>query len=370
MGNHVILGVNQESLNHLKPGSILIDTYSTNEYLDFSYEQAQFLYQASLLAGQMDVSDFEATTQFYQQVLAQQKELQEQNKRELIQSLKGDGHQVINGRIIELNDHNLTLNFLGENQTINFDSLVDVRKSSEDNMYQNPFIYTFREFVESQGLFKTMAVEARTLRGLEIASLYSRFGVEVSVICDRKLLGQIGHLMFRDGLRQSLINSGVKLFEKYEIDEIETKEQSLLLSLNPITNLAFEIGDQLTPQTLEVEVLIIENQETATSSQVLFVEPMMMQWGRQQDTRTIRFNCHELSYFRTRFELDGGIELNINENKLVGATLMCANANHIGELMKVLSNKSIDEILNVKCTPYSMMALIQECLSKAKKELK
>lgn len=361
MNNPVVLGLSKKIKDlDLDSKWTIIDLVNQHDFIDFESDEIQPLYQASLLAGQVNFEEFQHAYDFYDQVVTKQFELNYLKKKELLEYIKSTGAQVIKGRFVTKTDNMIELSYFGETQQIHYDHLEDYSMSQEENPYQSPFIFTFKEFIEANQLFKKVAIEATTLRSLEIASLLNRFSCDVTLITDRKFFSKINHLQFRDAIRETLVNQGVRLLEKYEVSSYKDLEQSIELKITPQSNLAFEIGEPLSEQTFEVDALIIENVEDSKENSVLFLNPSLAKFKSSDEGQIHQFDLDEFSYFRDRFEVDGGIEYKVFDNKIVGATFYCQDALDLKQNLMTLQHLRLNELSELDVLDSSLLGVLKE----------
>lgn len=365
MINHLIIGLNQHTLqlvNSLEGKIVVVDLVQKAQYTTFESEKVQALYQASLLSGQVDHSNFDDSAQFYDHVANQQVELNYMNKKELIETINNKKIEIVKGRVNIIDNHHVEVSYLSETKQLETENLIVNTEFSEENPYHSPFIFTFDELINTNQLFKRIGVVASSLRALEIASMFNRFGSEVSLIVDRRLFSQIDHLQFRDAIKESLTQQNIRLYEKYEVSEITDQEQSAVLQLQPQSNLAFEIGEQTMPQQIEVDVVVIENLEAGfnPNKDILFLNPALALFNANSEGEIVQIDAQELTYFKSRFDFDGGIEYRVNDNHIVGATFYCQNAIDLKQILEQLTHLNLDELSKLEVLNNSLMGVIKE----------
>lgn len=365
MINHLIIGLNQNTLpliNSLEGKIVVVDLVQQAQYTTFESEKVQALYQASLLSAQVDHTNFDDSAQFYDHVANQQVELNYMNKKELMETIVDKNIEVIKGRVNILDEHHVEVSYLSETKALETENLIVNTEFSEQNPYQSPFVFTFDELINTNQLFKRIGIIASSLRALEIASMFNRFGSQVSLIVDRRLFSQIDHLQFRDAIKESLTQQNIKLYEKYEVTEITDQEQSALLHLEPQSKLAFEIGEQTKPQQIEVDVVVIENLEDDfnPNKDILFLNPALALFNSDSEGEIVQIDAQDLTYFKSRFDFDGGIEYRVSDNHIVGATFYCQNAIDLKQILEQITHLNLDELSKLEVLNNSLMGVFKE----------
>lgn len=358
----ILIGLTEkiyDVLDTIEGQVVVIDQTNAQPFVTFESEKVQALYQASLLSGQVNHSSFEDSFEFYDHISTQQFELSYLNKKELVEFCENKNIQVIKGRITHKDENCIEVSYLGETQQVCGDQIVDLIGQSEENTHSSPFVFTFDQFLNTNQLFKRIGVIAKNLRGLEIASMYKRFGSEVSLIVDRRYFTQINHLQFRDAIRESIEEQGIALYEKYEATQFEDLSESVLVTLTPQSNLAFEIGKPLVEETIEFDAVILEFDQ-GPSGETLFVEPALSLLNPNQEGEIVQIDCADFSYFKSRLDYEGGIEYRIFDNRIVGATFYCHNALDLKQALMLMTDQSLEEIKNLRVNRHSVLGVLKE----------
>lgn len=365
MIKHLIVGVNErlyDLVPNLEGEVVVVDVTQSSQFMTFDHEKIQPLYQASLLSGQVSHPQFEDSFNFYDHIANQQVELNYIKKRELLEYLKNRHIEVVKGRIKLVNEHQVEVSYLGETQIFNVENLILNTNQDEENPHESPFIFTFDQLINTNQLFEHILVIASSLRALEIASMYNRFGSKVSLVTDRRLFSQISHLQFRDAIRASLIGQNIKLFEKYEAKSFKDDGQRVHVDIVPQSQLAFEIGEPAQPQTLIVDAIVIENlsDDRPLNQDVLFLNPTLALFNSETKGKVFQIDLQDLTYFNSRLDFEGGIEYRVNEDKIVGATFYCQNAVELKQILETLQDLSLDEFRNLKVLNNSLLGVLKE----------
>lgn len=380
----VIIGLNSNLLNfidNLSGEIIVIDEVglkSKGQYIGFESEKVLALYQASLIAGQVEHSDFESSSNFYEHIFNQQHELEYMNHKQLIDILESKNVKILKGRFKLINPHSAELSYLGETKEITFSTLINNTNLMEENHSDSPFIFTFDQFLQTGQLFEKILVKGKTLRSLEIASMMARFGSEVVLVLPARLLNQIEHLLFRDEVRDILSRQNIKVLEKYEIESIEDLDSSAIVHVNPLSKLAFEVTEPVSNQSFEVQAIIVEsdvNKSTFDASELdysapinktesLFINPVLSVVKSNQETQKVQFDAQEFTYFQTRFEIEGGIEFLVNQDHIVGGTFFCFNALELSQLLKLMELQPLEELKQMDVFENSLLGVFKEAARK------
>ena len=375
----IIVGLNSNLLNIIDSinGQIVVideaSLKSKGHYVGFESEKVLALYQASLIAGQLEHNDFKASEEFYEHISNQQHELDYMNHKALVEILESKNIQILKGRLNVISPVKAELTYLGETTELEYSQLIINAPKTEENPYQSPFVFTFDQFLHTSQLFRRVLIDAQSLRGLEIASMMARFGSEVTLVVGRRLFAQIDHLMFRDAVRETLISQNIELLEKYTVETIEDLDASTKVTIKPMSQLAFEITEPVSEKTIEVDAVIVEGniesphfseseidksvQDRVTNS--IFLNPILSVVESDSVTERYQYDVQLFTYFRSRFEIEGGIEFLVDNNKIVGGTFYCYNALELAQLLKVINN-DLNELKTLEVFDNSLLGVFKE----------
>lgn len=343
----------------------VIDQTNETPTTTFESEKVQALYQASLISGQVKHESFEDSFDFYDHIITQQFEILYEAKKKILEFLNEHHIRVIKGRITQISDQQIEVSYLNQKSVIDYDEIHYLNGKPEHNITQSPFVFSFDQFLNTNQLFKKIAVVGKSLRAIEIASLFKRFGSDVSLVVGRKYFSQINHLEFRDAIRASLSQQGIHVFEKYVVDEMQDEVDGVTLKLQPESALAFEIGEQLTRQDSKFDAVIMEfNTEKTYNPSILYSQPVLATFNPEAPGEIKQFDSDEFTYFNSRFETEGGIEYRISNGKILGATFYCSNAVDLKQIMTLIKDKSLFELAEMDVIYNSQLGVLKESAQK------
>lgn len=384
MDKTLIVGLNSNLKNivgDLDGEILVIDEMGlkhAGQYTTFESDNVLSLYQASLVTGRLEHDDFSASQEFYEHLYNQQHELEYMNLKDLQDYLSAKNIKVLKGRLRVVDANHAELTYLGETTSIEFDKLILNTGFIEENPTDSPFVFTFNQFLNTGQLFRRILVDAKSLRGLEIAGLLARFGCEVTLVSGKALFSEIDHLMFRDAVRESIVDQGINHLEKYTIESIEDLDNVAKVHVKPLSQLAFEITNQVKEQTIEVDAIVIESDPTKPSfvegeedlskplrqHDSVFLNPVLASVKTSESGVPHRFDAQEFTYFKTRFEIDGGIELLVKDEFIIGGTFYCHNALELAQLLELIKHIPVGEIQHLSVFENSLLGVFKEAATK------
>lgn len=140
-----------------------------------------------------------------------------------------------------------------------------------------------------------------------------------------------------------------------------------------MSQLAFEITEPVSEKTIEVDAVIVEGniesphfseseidksvQDRVTNS--IFLNPILSVVESDSVTERYQYDVQVFTYFRSRFEIEGGIEFLVDNNKIVGGTFYCYNALELAQLLKVINN-DLNELKTLEVFDNSLLGVFKE----------
>lgn len=363
----LIIGLNKKvlSLTSQFESCLVIDdksAHDSSEVIDFNDDRLLGLYQSSTEAARFEVDDFDAMAQFYQMVVELYQNNYRDQSKEIVNQLKERNIEVKKGRVQFIDEHHCKIEYLEQETLIEFNQVILNVKDREPLNLDNPYLYTLDELIASQMLPKQLLIEARALKDLAIAKIFRNFGVEVKVLLVENVWREIDHLMFRDALKETLIESGIEMVEKVEILSIEGQATFGIVNYSSIKD-GFPVqkemlADNFTFFLRRQDAIVKDAPQYAKSisdflkpeevidSQAIFVTPpyvSLVRKERSQDGLVLRLNADEISYFKRIHEEFGGLEVIINKTtkQLESAIFYCHDALVLSDVARLIMEQKI-----------------------------
>lgn len=372
----VIIGLNDltQEVAALYPGKkiLVIDERNSAEFshvLDFKDDLLFGVYQSSLEVAQFESEDYEQMKEFYQMVVSMN-ETQKQDHRKAIRAkLEKQGIEVIKGRVQIENSQTLSVNYLEQDTTVSFESLVLNTESIEKKEDSNPFVFSLEELLATQLLPEEMIVEVSTLKDLEIAKMFSNFSTKVKVVMTKNVFTEIDHLMFRDSIKESMEESDFEFIDKASIQSIESQGSYGMVEIESVNDKVFPFKKESRKESFSVLLRSFEqvahdfnfgleklafyeraseliDSSSDVKSQSVYVTPAYVHLAKSllsDDLKVIRVNADELHYFKLIHEINGGMEFMINKQTqlIESAIFYCYDSLVLRDIVRMLMDHQI-----------------------------
>lgn len=367
MKKTIIFGLNERALqyaiNHRDENVVVVDVKNflrRPKFVTFSDDITQLFYHSAQVRKSLMSESLEESQEFFRQISSSHHEKEKELKKLLIDKLTRLNVEIYRGHVSFTGDHQVTLRYLDNIDVFDFDKAYLNAGFQESHQYDHAFVFTLDELIHGEHLYESMIIEAKTLRSIEIAEMFAHFGSKVTLVCDRKFFNQIDHLMFRDAIKQSLIDANVTVLEKKEIDTVDFHDINLTVQLKSQSQLAFEIMDKKSVDSITADILVVEGEALRNTFDVdleIFEElpePSMkilylskpfvtIEKNKQATDRIVRLDASQIPYFVLRYEEEGGLEVSVNPmtNEMTAASIYTHQAIDIGQLITLMMNQSL-----------------------------
>ena len=144
------------------------------------------------------------------------------------------------------------MNYLEQDTTVTFESLVLNTESIEKKEDSNPFVFSLEELLATQLLPEEMIVEVSTLKDLEIAKMFSNFSTKVKVVMTKNVFTEIDHLMFRDSIKESMEESDFEFIDKASIQSIESQGSYGMVEIESVNDKVFPFKKESRKESFSV----------------------------------------------------------------------------------------------------------------------
>lgn len=384
MKKTIIFGLNdralQYALNHRDEEISVVDVKNflrRPKYVSFNEDITQLFYHSAQVRKSLMSESLEESQEFFSQISSSHHEKEKELKKLLVDKLNKLNVVLYRGHVSFSGDHQVTLRYLNNVDVVDYDQAYLNAGFHEKHDREHAFVFTLDELIHGEHLYESMIIEAKTLRSVEIAEMFAHFGSKVTLVCDRKFFNQIDHLMFRDAIKQSLIDANVTIVEKKLIDSIEYHDTNLTVSLKHQSQLAFEIMESDGVDSVTADILIVEGEQVLnTFDKELQVfenlpEPTMkiiylsmpfvtLEKNKHTSHKVVRLDASQIPYFVLRYEEDGGLEVSVNPEtmEITAASIFTHQAIDLGQLIGLMMNQSLslDTIRDV--SPESIFSVL------------
>ncbi|NLW29007.1 MAG: hypothetical protein GXY98_03780 [Erysipelothrix sp.] len=367
MKKTIIFGVNERAvqyvLNHQDEDIAVVDVKNflrRPKYVFFKDDITQLFYHSAQVRKSLMSHSFKESQDFFRQISSSHHEKEKELKQLLLNQLKRLNVDIYRGHVSFNGENQVTLRYLDNVDVLSYDQAFLNAGYYEKHDREHAFVFTLDELIHGEHLYESIIIEAKTLRSLEIAEMFAHFGTKVTLVCDRKFFNQIEHLMFRDAIKLSLIDANITILEKKEIDSIDYHDTNLTVHLKSQSQLAFEIMENDSVDSVTADILVVEGKLTRNSfdkeleifddlaestMKILYLSKpfVTLEKNKHVNDRVVRLDASQIPYFVLRYEEEGGLEVSVNpeSNQITSASIYTHQAIDIGQCIELMMNQSL-----------------------------